>query len=62
MFVHGAHGQHDMGVGVPIALVMDCIVYAHALGDELFPAVIPNKIGPCFAGKLARNCHDDATG
>ena len=44
-FVHRPHGKQDMGVGVPVPLVMDGKVGNHAFGNKKLPAVVTDKVG-----------------
>ena len=46
--VYCPHGEQDMGVGVPVALVVDGIVGNHAFGNKKLPAVVTDKVGVLF--------------
>lgn len=60
LLVHGAHGQHDMGVRVSVMLVMNSKVHAHFFGNKLLHAVIPDKRFALFYWYLVRERHDDS--
>ena len=47
---HRPHGEQDMGVRVPIPLVVDGKVGNHALRNKKLPAVVTDKVGVLFRG------------
>ena len=42
-FLKGAHGQHDMGVGVAAACVVYANVGAHSRRNKMFFDILPHK-------------------
>ena len=62
LFVHGPHGEQNMGVGIAVALVVHGDVGDHALGYELFLTVFPHQLNLLLFGDFLRQRHDDAPG
>ena len=60
VFIHSSHGQHDVGVRISVTFIVNGKIYAHALGDKLFHAVISDKGRILLVRKLSRQCQDDA--
>jgi hypothetical protein len=66
VFADLAHGEHDMGVGLGLAvranIPMDIEVGDHALFDELGLGKLPRQLDALFLGQLARNGEFDLAG
>ena len=54
ILLNGAHGQHDMNVGIAVALVMKGNISAHALIHEGFLDKFANQRDVLVVGKLRR--------
>ena len=54
VLLNGAHGQHDMNVGIAVALVMKGNISAHALIHEGFLDKFANQSDVLVVGKLRR--------
>jgi hypothetical protein len=66
VFADFAHGEHDMGVGLGLAvranIPMDIEVGDHALFDELGLGKLARQLDALFLGQLARNGEFDLAG
>ena len=62
LFVHASHGQHDVSVRVPVALVVNGEVNTHTLGNELLHAEIPDKLDVLFSRYLSRQGGNNTSG
>ena len=44
-FVHCPHGQQNVGVGIPVPLVVNGKIGNHAFGNKKLPAIVPDQVG-----------------
>ena len=61
-FVHCPHGQQDVGVGIPILLIVNGKIGNHAFGNEKLPAIVPEQVGVLLRGNFPRYGKHDSPG
>ena len=44
-FVHCPDGQQDVGMGIPVPLVVNGKIGNHAFGNKKLPAIVPDQAG-----------------
>ena len=62
MLVHSAHGEHDMGVGIAVAFIMDGIIGEHAIGYKLLLAILPDQRFILLFRQFSRQGDDESSG